>query len=140
MTTFVAWVALILGIYAVTRWMKLKGDVEDLQYSASRLENQLRVIEERLGELSNSLSAFRIEYLRKAGELRFEPSMPVAEALKLHPRAKDVLAEFHLGGCAMCAIGDTETLAQAAETHGRPLEEMLARLNELLQEPVEETT
>jgi len=61
----------------------------------------------------------------------FTAEMTVSEALALHPRAKDVFAGFHLGGCAHCQIADYETIAQICEGYGVPVETLLGTLNSL---------
>lgn len=66
---------------------------------------------------------------------RFHGGMTVEEAMKLHPRAREVFAGFHLGGCSHCAIGEFETVEQICEGYGVPLETLLETLNSLL-EPV----
>jgi len=130
--TVVTWLVLILVIFLWIRVSKFRTDQEDLQYTATRLENQLRSLDDRLGTVSNNVSSFRIEYLRQTGALKFVPELTVAEALKLHPGAGKVMADLHLGGCAMCGVSETETLAEAAAAHGRNLDELLQALNTLI--------
>lgn len=54
--------------------------------------------------------------------------MTIAEALKLKPMAGAVLMGRGMH-CLGCVIAQGETVAQAAEVHGLPLEELLEALN-----------
>jgi hybrid cluster-associated redox disulfide protein len=63
----------------------------------------------------------------------FNPDMSVGEAMQLHPRAREVFAGFHLGGCAHCAISEFETIRQICEGYGVPVEMLMGALNGLEQ-------
>jgi hybrid cluster-associated redox disulfide protein len=64
----------------------------------------------------------------------FNLDMTIAEAMAVHPRVPEVLAAFHLGGCAHCHINRVETLGQVCEGYGvEP--EMLLEVLEGLMEP-----
>ena len=67
----------------------------------------------------------------------FNPDMSVGEAMQLHPRAREVFAGFHLGGCAHCAISEFETIRQICDGYGVPVEMLISSLNSLADmEPV----
>ncbi len=67
----------------------------------------------------------------------FNQDMTVGEAMQLHPRAREVFAGFHLGGCAHCAISEFETIRQICEGYGVPAEMLISSLNSLADlEPV----
>lgn len=61
----------------------------------------------------------------------FRADMTVAEAMTVHPRAREVFAGFNLGGCAHCAIADYETIAQVCEGYGVPTDALLGALEGL---------
>jgi len=61
----------------------------------------------------------------------FEPETLVADALAMHPKARWVLAAWHLGGCVGCGRAVDETLAEVAEAYRLPLDELLESLNSL---------
>jgi hybrid cluster-associated redox disulfide protein len=61
----------------------------------------------------------------------FHPGLTVGEAFALHPGARAVFANFHLGGCAHCAISEFETIEQVSEGYGIPLELIMDALNAL---------
>ena len=68
----------------------------------------------------------------------FHPDLTVGEAMQLHPRAREVFAGFHLGGCAHCAISEFETIRQICEGYGVPVEMLISSLNSLAElEPVQ---
>jgi len=67
----------------------------------------------------------------------FHQNLTVGEAFALHPGARAVFANFHLGGCAHCAISEFETIEQVSEGYGIPLDMILDALNSLDQAPVE---
>lgn len=48
----------------------------------------------------------------------FSMDMTIAQALAVHPRVAEVLAAFHLGGCAHCHINEVETLEQVCQGYG----------------------
>jgi hybrid cluster-associated redox disulfide protein len=62
---------------------------------------------------------------------RFKADMTLGDALRTHERAREVFASFHLGGCAHCAMNESETIAQATAGYGIDSEKLLAALNEL---------
>ncbi len=64
--------------------------------------------------------------MSEAGKITGE--MTIAEALKLKPEAAAILMSKGMH-CLGCVIAQGETLAQAADVHGIPLEELLAELN-----------
>ena len=59
---------------------------------------------------------------------KIKPETMIAEALKLNPAAGGILME-HGMHCLGCVIAQGETIEQAAEVHGIPLEELLEELN-----------
>jgi hypothetical protein len=65
----------------------------------------------------------------------FEIDMTVEQAFKTHAGARRVFARFHLGGCAHCAISETETLEQVSEGYGIPLAMIMADLEKLFEQP-----
>lgn len=62
------------------------------------------------------------------GKIKITPEMTIAEALKLKPMVGAILMAKGMH-CLGCVIAQGETIAQAAEVHGIPLEELLADLN-----------
>jgi hypothetical protein len=61
----------------------------------------------------------------------FDKDMTVEQAFKTHAGARRVFARFHLGGCANCAISETESLEQVSESYGIPLAMIMVDLEKL---------
>ncbi|MEM4204965.1 MAG: DUF1858 domain-containing protein [Candidatus Methanomethylicaceae archaeon] len=61
-------------------------------------------------------------------EKKINAEMTIAEILKMKPEAGAILMAKGMH-CLGCIIAQGETLAQAAEVHGIPVEELLIELN-----------
>lgn len=61
----------------------------------------------------------------------FSLDMTIAQAMAVHPRAADVFAAFHLGGCAHCHINQVETLGQVCDAYGIDKDILLEELEGL---------
>ena len=64
----------------------------------------------------------------------------IAEMVMLYPDTAELLAEYGLG-CAICSIGQIETLEQGILAHGFPIEEcqnIIEELNLIANESVTE--
>ena len=61
----------------------------------------------------------------------FHKDLTVENAFKVHAGARRVFAKFHLGGCANCAISETETIEQVSEGYGIPLPMLMDELEKL---------
>ena len=66
---------------------------------------------------------------------QFDTDMTIAEALNAHPRAREVFAAYQLGGCALCAMSQTETLSQLCDTYGIDAQELLEALEAVAKTP-----
>ena len=62
---------------------------------------------------------------------RFNLDMTIADAMAVHPRAAEVFAAFHLGGCAHCHVNKVETLAQVCQGYGIDTSALLEALEGL---------
>jgi hybrid cluster-associated redox disulfide protein len=62
---------------------------------------------------------------------KFTADMTIMDAQSAHPRAKEVFAGYHLGGCSHCAISEFETIGQVCAGYGVPVEDLLDVLNGL---------
>jgi hypothetical protein len=81
----------------------------------------------------------RFESMRQAGNLRVTGDMTVDEITTLHPQAATILAGFHIGGCASCAVDGATRLDQAVVASGGSLEPVLVALNDLVTESADGT-
>ena len=82
---------------------------------------------ERLRKMKESLD-------KKAPSGTFHAGMTIHQAMEAHPRAREVFAGFHLGGCSHCGIAEYETIQQVCEGYGVPVEQLLDTLNGLMQD------
>jgi len=57
-------------------------------------------------------------------------AMTIAEAIELYPDTADILFEYGLG-CAMCSMGQVESLLDGILSHGIPLDEAENIIEEL---------
>ncbi len=72
-----------------------------------------------------------------SADCRFTADMSVADAMQVHPKAREVFAAFHLGGCAHCHISAFETIEQVCNAYGVEVALLLEVLEGL---PKEETS
>ena len=129
-----------LGIAAITffRQRFLRDALRDAQ-------RRLYLAQARLNELENTaqkeLHGLRSLMRRQAGEPVVDPSMKIADAIAIDPRIREVLAQFHLGGCSSCAINEEHTIEQAARSYGVDLNRLMIAFTALSngQESVMET-
>lgn len=63
----------------------------------------------------------------------FSLDMTVAEAMTKHPRAAEVFAAFHLGGCSHCGISQIETIEQVCQAYGVDGDVLIQVLDELME-------
>jgi hybrid cluster-associated redox disulfide protein len=126
----VAIVALVVAYLAVRR-------AGALDQRLSRISDNLFALRSELNESRETLNAqladLRWTQRRQAGELKFEPTMTIAEALQMHPRVAEVLANYRLGGCSQCAVSDVDTIEGACQTYGIDQGALMRALNDLIQ-------
>jgi hybrid cluster-associated redox disulfide protein len=126
----IAVIALVIAYLAVRR-------AGALDQRLSRISDNLLTLRSELNESRETLNAqlvdLRWAQRRQAGELKFEPSMTISEALQMHPRVAEVLANFRLGGCSQCAVSDVDTIEGACQTYGIDQGALMQALNGLIQ-------
>jgi hybrid cluster-associated redox disulfide protein len=98
-------------------------------------QRRLYVAQARLNELESGvhkdLQTLRTAIRRQSGGSIFEPTMRIADAVTIDPRVREVLAQFHLGGCSSCAINEADTIQQTATSYGINVEHLMAALEAL---------
>lgn len=62
---------------------------------------------------------------------RFSADMTMSEAMSMHPRAPEVFAAFHLGGCSHCHVAQIETIGEVCQGYGVDVDELLGVLEGL---------
>lgn len=130
----IAVVSLAVAYFAWSRTQALGRDLtrtqEDLQHVRGELTETHRTLEGRLDDLCR-------EARRQAGDLKFLPSMTIADAMQMHPAVAQVLNDFHLGGCSNCEVSDVDTLEGACRSYGIDQDALMKALNRLLSEPAD---
>lgn len=129
----VAGIALLIAFHSARRTHSLENRLTRYNSLLYEAMGKAESLEERLQE---EILGLHTEIRRRAGEIRFTPTMTIAEARAMHPLAQQVLAGFHLGGCASCAVNDTDTIAAACNAHNINQEALLNALNALAATPV----
>ena len=125
----VAALALIVAYLAVRRAAALDQRLGSVDSSLIGLRAEMTDVKDKL---EAQILDLRFDLRRQAGDLRFEPAMTIAEALQVHPRVAEVLAEFRLGGCSNCAVSDVDTIQGACQTYGIDQNALMRALNALL--------
>jgi hypothetical protein len=130
------YVALVVGLLGlVMAWnagRKNKELNERITQTNSRIYNLRRELEERQEKAQHELTALKVEIIKLKGELAITPETRIGELPLMHPQALQVLAGFHLGGCASCSVDEGQTLGEAAAVNGREIEPILLALNTLI--------
>lgn len=132
------YVALLLGAVALLwawRCSRAVGDLRDRNERLSSRLNNLRLEMHRADEAhQQSIAQLRFELMRQSGDLKVTGDMTVDAVTASHPQAAAVLAGFHIGGCASCAVDGSTRLEEAVAENGGQLEPVLVALNILLAE------
>jgi hybrid cluster-associated redox disulfide protein len=128
--------ALIIAILALLGAFFAFRRAGTLQERLERMTGQVRELKSALAaaneEQELKLNDLRLELKRQAGEAIFDPKMTIADAMKVHPKVQDVLADFHLGGCSHCAISDVDTIEGACQSYGIDQNALMNALNGLV--------
>ena len=136
MATLLSVMALVVALLAIAYAWKLNRELDTARVRLDRYNRALFAAEESVRALRADLdcarSELRIELRRRAGDARFAAEMTVGEARLLHPQAQQILAGYHLGGCASCVIDDSDTLAAVCRNSGVEPALLLLDLNRLL--------
>jgi hypothetical protein len=132
------YVALVVGAVALFLAWRCSRSVRYLKERNARLNSQLHELRLEMHsadeEQWQALTQARFELMRQAGNLRVTGDMTVNEITTLHPQAATILAGFHIGGCASCAVDGATRLDQAVVASGGSLEPVLVALNDLVTE------
>ncbi len=132
------YIALLVGAVALLWAWRCSRAVKDLRERNERLGsrlNDLRLEMHRADEArQQTIAQLRFELMRQSGGLKVTGDMTVDAVTASHPQAAAVLAGFHIGGCASCAVDGSARLEEAVAENGGQLEPVLVALNILLAE------
>jgi hypothetical protein len=131
--TYAALVLALLGLFAAWRAYRKNSELrERIAQVNSRVYHLRRELIEAQEKKELEITKLKFDLLQLQGDLPVTGDMKIGELVALHPQAQHVLAGFHIGGCASCAVDDRQTLAEAAAGNGQPLEPILMALNTLV--------
>jgi hypothetical protein len=130
------YVALLVALVALFIAWRSSRAVKDLKERNTRLNSRLYDLsvemESTAEAYQKAIAQLKFDLLRQAGQLQVTGAMTVDEVTALHPRAAAVLAAFHIGGCASCAVDGSTCLEEAVGRNSDHLEPLLVALNELV--------
>ena len=128
----IALIAAVLALIAAFFAMRRAGALaERMDRAASSVLELRNALNETNDKLNSALTDLRFEQRRQAGEKIFTPKMTIAEAMQVHPKVSEVLANFHLAGCSHCAVSDVDTIEGACQTYGVDQTALMSALNGL---------
>lgn len=132
------YVALVIGLVALFLAWRCSRSVKDLKERNARLSSQLYDMRLEMHSADEEqwqvLTRLRFESMRQAGNLRVTGDMTIDEIITLHPQSAAILAGFHIGGCASCAVDGATRLEEAVVASGGSLEPVLVALTDLVAE------
>jgi hypothetical protein len=133
---FVTYIALTIGLIGLLMAWRANAKNKDLQERIARTNSRVYDLRRELLEIQQTAQQetmqLKFQLLKLQGELKVTPDMKISEIVALHPQAEQVLAGFHLGGCASCATDPGQSLSEAIGVYGRELEPILVALNTLI--------
>jgi hybrid cluster-associated redox disulfide protein len=124
---FFAFLALVLTLRANSRQKRLAWDIERVQHRGT---SNMTEIEEIRSLFTGELRKLKLELRKTKGGPLFTKETTFGEVLELHPRGREILARFHIGGCSSCAVSEFETIEQGASSHGVNMDQLLDQLNQ----------
>jgi hypothetical protein len=130
------YVALLVALVALfMAWRSGRG-VKHLKERQAQLNSRLLDMRVEMRQASEAhekaLAQLKFELLRQAGDLMVTGDTTVDEVMSMHPQAAALLAGFHIGGCASCAVDGSTRLEEAVSGHDGQLEPLLVALNDLV--------
>lgn len=120
--------ALFVAWQSTRRAGELTAKLDRLQTTLYESRQEQRSTQQ---EFENRLAALDVALQQATGKLRFDPETPLIRLFETEPRAQSVLAAFHIGGCADCAVDENHSLAEAVRERGADLNRILTALNTL---------
>lgn len=124
----VSLVALFVAWRAWRELRALNGKMQRLSETLYQTRQEQRHADE---EIQTRVAALDVAVQKATGQLRFDPQQSLAELFENEPRAQNVLAAFHIGGCASCAVDENMRLGDAVRERGADLDRVLTALNAL---------
>jgi hybrid cluster-associated redox disulfide protein len=132
MTTIALLVGALSLIIAYLAFRRADAVEKRLAETNNKLGEIVAQMAQAAGETREGLAGLRLEMRQRAGEPGFSPDMTIADAMSVHPKVTEVLANFHLGGCSHCAVSDVDTIEGACQSYGIDQRALMTALNQLI--------
>lgn len=124
-------VSLVALLVAWRAWRELRALNAKMERLSETLYQTRQEQRQQDDEIQNRVAALDVALQQATGQMRFDPQQSLTELFEQEPRAQNVLAAFHIGGCASCAVDENASLADAVHARGADLERVLTALNAL---------
>lgn len=128
-------VAILLAAVAIFVAWRATQDLKTMTAKVDRLQTTLFETRQeqraQQEQFETKIAALDVSMQKATGKMRFDPNTSLTRLYQIEPRAQAVLAAFHIGGCASCAVDEDGTLAQAVRERGANLDSILTALNTL---------
>ncbi len=98
----------------------------------SRVFTLRRELDEAMQAMNNEIAGLKYEILSLRGEAHVTGDMTIEAITQLNPKAVELLAAFHIGGCSSCTVDNSVPLDVAAAQNNQPLKPILVALNNFL--------
>jgi hypothetical protein len=127
--------AILVAAVAIFFAWRARQEIQAITAKLDRLQTTLYETrqDQRLQQeqMETKLAGLDVSLQRATGKLRFDPNLSLTNLFETEPRAQAILAAFHIGGCASCAVDESNTLAAAVRERGVDLDQVLTALNTL---------
>jgi hypothetical protein len=134
-------ILLLVVLFAITgrRLARLNKKLEEAE---SRLGGRLYRVQGRLAEMEATVHELEFERKRTRGEIRFDLSMKLEEAMGIHPRVREILGSFGISGsgCAGGALDESRSIHQACRAASVDPAAVLESLRRFIADPEEAKT
>lgn len=124
----VAAAAIFLAWRASQDLKSLTGKLDRMQTVLYETRQEQRKSQE---QVESRIAGLDVSVQKATGKLRFNPDASLTHLYEIEPRAEDILAAFHIGGCAECMVDENHSLAEAVRERGADLDRVLTALNTL---------
>jgi hypothetical protein len=127
--TLLAWI-----FFASRSLFKLRRSLDEME---GRLARRFATLQGRVREIDTVVRDLDFDRRRAGGEIHFEASMKVGDALSVHPRVQEIFTAFGLsgGGCSGGGVAETATIAEACAGSSLDPREVVAALDRFLEDP-----
>lgn len=127
--------AIVVSLFAIFLAWRARQEIKEITAKLDRVQSTVYETRQeqrnQQAQLETKIATLDVSLQQATGNLRFDPTMTLARLYETEPRAQAVLAAFHIGGCASCAVDEDGTLADAVRERGADMDKVLTALNTL---------